>query len=96
MSRILDALLLGPVNWVMSPWQRARRAEHRLAEVETATIYLRVILDGQVCAVYDLTAYRLESKGDWCEKTYAYGDQSFFTIETDVQVSLNDPREAAS
>lgn len=76
-------------NWLTSPWQRARRAEARLAEREDATIFLRVILDGKVCAVYDLTAYRLESRGDWVTKTWAEGDGSFFTIETDLQVFPN-------
>lgn len=75
-------------NWLHEPWARARRAEARLAETENATITLRVVLDGEVAAEYAVTAYRLESEGDWCDKTYACGDGAVFTIATDVDVAI--------
>lgn len=77
-------------NWVMSPWHRARRAEARLAQVESATITVRVIIDGNVVAQYPITAYRLDSLGDWAgpNMVTAAGDGAIYTITTDVQVSL--------
>jgi hypothetical protein len=79
-------------NWLHSPWERARRAEWRLAQVEHATICVRVILDDKIVAVYPITAYRLDSEGDWAgpNMVTAYGDGSIFTIQTDIQVTIGD------
>lgn len=78
-------------NWLHEPWARARRAEWRLAQVESATITVRVIIDDVVVAAYPLTAYRLDSKGDWAgpNMVTAMGDGAIYTIQTDVQVSLD-------
>jgi hypothetical protein len=84
---MINWCLLGPVNWLMGPWTRARRAEARLRETEGAVITVRIRLNGDEVASYPITAYRLRSSGDWCDDTWAIGHGSNFIIETDIEVT---------
>lgn len=76
-------------NWLTSPWQRARRAEWRLAQQESAVILLRLRIDDTEVACYSFNAYRLESAGPWSNgPVWSQGHLSTFTIETNVEILM--------